>query len=180
MEDIKAEVIKYGLFNTEGVLAMWNRAGAEAVQRTIGGCGDIPPEEILFLALCQLTRDSHEELHLDARLVRDVQERTLRVLWGIERFEWPRLACPSSEWSLHGQSTRELGDALHSLSSACAAQAAIREGIAMMKAGSGFPLAVGKVPGRVGLLRGAGNAIVPALAAEFIAAWMETQRDCTP
>ena len=36
-----------------------------------------------------------------------------------------------------------------------------------------FPLAHG-VPGRVGLLRGYGNAIVPELAAEFIAAYMET------
>lgn len=39
-----------------------------------------------------------------------------------------------------------------------------------------FPLAYG-LPGRVGLLRGYGNAIVPETAAEFIAAWMETQRE---
>jgi DNA (cytosine-5)-methyltransferase 1 len=37
-----------------------------------------------------------------------------------------------------------------------------------------FPLAA-RLPGRVGLLRGAGNAIVPPLVAEFIAAFMETQ-----
>lgn len=37
------------------------------------------------------------------------------------------------------------------------------------------PLAHG-VPGRVGLLRGYGNAIVPPLAAEFIAAYMEARR----
>ncbi len=39
-----------------------------------------------------------------------------------------------------------------------------------------FPLADDRHPlhrGRVGLLRGAGNAIVPALAAEFIAAWVD-------
>jgi DNA (cytosine-5)-methyltransferase 1 len=36
-----------------------------------------------------------------------------------------------------------------------------------------FPLAHG-VSGRVGLLRGYGNAIVPQVAAEFIAAYMET------
>ena len=34
------------------------------------------------------------------------------------------------------------------------------------------PLAHG-LPGRVGLLRGAGNAITPQVAAEFVAAWME-------
>ena len=33
-----------------------------------------------------------------------------------------------------------------------------------------FPLAHG-IPGRVGLLRGYGNAIVPEVAAEFVAAW---------
>lgn len=42
-----------------------------------------------------------------------------------------------------------------------------------------FPLAHG-LPGRVGLLRGAGNAIVPQVAAEFIAAFMLAQFDCTP
>lgn len=36
-----------------------------------------------------------------------------------------------------------------------------------------FPLAHG-VPGRVGMLRAYGNAIVPELAAEFIQAWIET------
>jgi len=35
-----------------------------------------------------------------------------------------------------------------------------------------FPLC-GTVPGRVGLLKGAGNAIVPPLAAEFIKAYMD-------
>ncbi len=38
-----------------------------------------------------------------------------------------------------------------------------------------FPLAYG-VPGRVGLLRGYGNAIVPQVAAEFIQAYLETLR----
>ena len=38
-----------------------------------------------------------------------------------------------------------------------------------------FPLANG-IPGRVGLLRGYGNAIVPQVAAEFIAAWKEARQ----
>jgi DNA (cytosine-5)-methyltransferase 1 len=42
-----------------------------------------------------------------------------------------------------------------------------------------FPLADDRHPyhrGRVGLLRGAGNAIVPALAAEFVMAWVDTKQ----
>ena len=38
-----------------------------------------------------------------------------------------------------------------------------------------FPLADG-IPGRMGLLRGYGNAIVPPLAAEFVMAFMESLR----
>ena len=38
-----------------------------------------------------------------------------------------------------------------------------------------FPLADG-IPGRVGLLRGAGNAIVPQVAAAFVTAYMERGR----
>lgn len=38
---------------------------------------------------------------------------------------------------------------------------------------SGYPLAR-NVPNRVGMLRGYGNAIVPALAAQFIGAFMES------
>jgi DNA (cytosine-5)-methyltransferase 1 len=38
-----------------------------------------------------------------------------------------------------------------------------------------FPLADG-IPGRMGLLRGYGNAIVPPLAAEFVTAFLESLR----
>lgn len=39
-----------------------------------------------------------------------------------------------------------------------------------------FPLVDGPSPGRVGILRGAGNAIVPQVAAEFIGAYMDVQK----
>ncbi len=34
-----------------------------------------------------------------------------------------------------------------------------------------------RTPGRIGMLKGSGNAIVPALAAEFIRAFLETEED---
>jgi DNA (cytosine-5)-methyltransferase 1 len=49
-----------------------------------------------------------------------------------------------------------------------------RDGKARRIEPSIFPLADG-VPGRVGLLRGAGNAIVPEVAAEFVKAYLEVQ-----
>jgi len=39
-----------------------------------------------------------------------------------------------------------------------------------------FPLAYG-IPGRVGILRGAGNAIVPQVAAEFVKAFLDVERE---
>ena len=48
-----------------------------------------------------------------------------------------------------------------------------------ISAGKDRALADG-IPGRMGLLRGYGNAIVPQVAAEFIAAFMLAQFDCTP
>jgi DNA (cytosine-5)-methyltransferase 1 len=44
----------------------------------------------------------------------------------------------------------------------------------ILNAAQGFPLAE-TIPGRVALLKGAGNAIVPAVAAEFIAAFMDIE-----
>jgi DNA (cytosine-5)-methyltransferase 1 len=49
-----------------------------------------------------------------------------------------------------------------------------RDGKARRVEAGTFPLAYG-VPGRMGLLRGYGNAIVPQVAAEFVRAWMECQ-----
>jgi DNA (cytosine-5)-methyltransferase 1 len=42
-----------------------------------------------------------------------------------------------------------------------------------------FPLAHG-LPARVGRLRGYGNAIVPQVAAAFVAAWLDTQKNAAP
>ena len=60
---------------------------------------------------------------------------------------------------------------LDTLRDSCGGQTEAEKEI-IMDALKGFPLA-GKVPGRVMLLKGSGNAIVPELAAEFIRAFME-------
>lgn len=49
-----------------------------------------------------------------------------------------------------------------------------RDGKARRVEAGTFPLADG-IPGRMGLLRGYGNAIVPQVAAEFVMAWMEVR-----
>jgi hypothetical protein len=52
----------------------------------------------------------------------------------------------------------------------------LRVGKDSVKAARGFPLVTGLSAGRVGILRGAGNAICAPLAAEFIRAYCETER----
>lgn len=41
----------------------------------------------------------------------------------------------------------------------------------------GHPLAVGKFPGRVGMLRGYGNALVAGQAAQFVRAFREVEAE---
>jgi DNA (cytosine-5)-methyltransferase 1 len=53
---------------------------------------------------------------------------------------------------------------------------ACRDGKARRIEPGSFPLAHG-ISGRVGLLRGYGNAINPYLAAEFVAAYLEAKRE---
>lgn len=53
-----------------------------------------------------------------------------------------------------------------------------RDGKARRLEPESFPLAHG-IPGRVGLLRGYGNAIVPQVAAEFIRAFLDAEQDLT-
>ena len=95
----------------------------------------------------------------------------VRMLWDHEA-----AACASRQRGLEKQQSGERADALHILSSILArhAQTAWADAHASY-AVIGFPLSRGEAA-RVGRLRAYGNAIVPALWAEFIGAYL----DCCP
>jgi site-specific DNA-cytosine methylase len=102
-------------------------------------------------------------------------EIRMRILQRAEPF-----ACTSCGRGLAEQCGREPADTMHFLSSvlARAAQKAWGKTFAS-NAKTTFPLVEkGLLPGRVGLLRGYGNAIVPQVAAAFIEAYLETR--CLP
>lgn len=86
-----------------------------------------------------------------------------------------RPACAPQGWGLHEQLAGEHSDALYALSRLLARAAGQAAASLLRDAGSISLLAHG-VAGRVGKLRALGNAIVPAVAAEVIGAYM----DCYP
>ena len=89
-------------------------------------------------------------------------EAHMRALWG----EPSAIACAPQRQEFSEQHVKQLGDAVSALSQK---SARIAELLEMLAPFNGFPLAH-KIPGRVGLLRGYGNAIVPQVAAAFIEA----------
>ena len=93
--------------------------------------------------------------------------------------EWDARTIPSAQGrvngagqSEHGRQSERLANAGHSFLWAAAEYILCTDGKARPIESGTFPLAHG-VPGRVGLLRGYGNAIVPQVAAEFIGAYLD-------
>lgn len=141
---------------------------AEAIQwapRRLHGVHEAP---FLLAFVRQLEEQGWALAERFQRASQEAQARRVRVL----RHQETASRTPHQR-RLDGQSSSESADAVRVLSSILArhAQAAWGEAFAA-RARPTHPLAIG-VPGRVGLLRGYGNAIVPQVAAAFITAALE-------
>jgi DNA (cytosine-5)-methyltransferase 1 len=210
--NLKAEVFNYAeeTKTRPGKIlqALWEKALQKTIQRNAGRHGAFSETEILFIALCQLSRDQEQEIGAAAQNILEAQERTVRILW--ENAPKPAISsCPSHQRKLEGSPARESSDAVRWMPSKTAHKASgnmqglwgkgqktqdVSETFSKMEKiwrsvankdmrwskkmedckgwSDGltlFPLST-SFPGRVGLLRGAGNAIVPQVAAAFIKA----------
>jgi len=211
LTQIEGEIKRYaaskGSSGNEVLLALWKIACSDQVfKRSPGVAVDVQKAQVLLFALCELARNPKFAFNSTASDIREIQERTMRILWGEGV-----ASCPSHKPRLDGSSPGKPEDALHSLppraaqetepevpllrneseekwdvpealpameeiwESICAEiegawnDERVRNFMRFILATSAFPLA-GKVPGRVGLLRGYGNAIVPQVTAAFLRA----------
>jgi hypothetical protein len=138
----------------------------EAIRERVGGHDAIQGATILLFALLQLEGQMGQVIECDAPGVGQDGGACVPALRGASE----GVARPPQERRLDGQQARELHDLVSALSQELARrhEEAAQVAVACM----GSPL-VGKIPGRMGLLRGYGNAIVPEVAEVFVRAWME-------
>ena len=139
--------------------------------RSIGGYDGVPSATVLLAFLRKLQIEGWAVEESLSRASKEAPEAVLRSL----RSE-VEAACAPLGRGLDEQQPEQSANALRVLSSILArhAQEAWPQAIAA-DAEVGFPIGTGSL-GRVGRLRAYGNAIVPQVAAEVIAAWME----CAP
>lgn len=129
-----------------------------SIGRRIG----LPETTLLLAALCEQSRELGELLHGKAESCAQDSEEPMPTLRG----EASPDACPPHGRRCAEQLTWELGDALSELPQTCPSS---RSCLPFLAEYTGSPLA-NKVPGRVALIKGYGNAIVPQVAATFIRA----------
>jgi hypothetical protein len=136
-----------------------------------GSCG-LHKKEVLLSYLCELERRCDP-----GRSLCTIQEESEEMLRGLR--DGRSTSSTSCESELYGQQQGKSSDALHLLSYVLAQHAMQSFETACKNAEPIHPLS-SRVPGRVGQLRAYGNSIVPALAAEFIKAFLgsENLRSC--
>ena len=144
--------------------AFWSESIQWDARRRIG----LLSPEILLAALLQLERKLGKFEHSKAQGLRQTQTGILLNLQGYASKE--ATSCPSQGWKYAQQFAGEFADSLHELPHENTLEAAQ----IIFDRTAGFPLTA-KCPARTTLLRGYGNAIVPQVAAEFIAAFLECQ-----
>ncbi len=157
----------------EEVLSMVQQAfvSQEVREGAPGGSGELPEAEVLLTfvqrlqaALCETVIGSSGE---------EARPETCRVVLRDVRSQVESMCSPPRQRSPE-QHAAESADPLHELSLFLARCCAESEGLDARAHAAAFPLSPAS-PGRVGILRGAGNAIVAPLAAEFIRAYLDTQ-----
>lgn len=169
--EAEKEVMRYGQETatrpTEIMRAVWDRVLSEPTSYgSVGEQTGICSAEILLTFLCQLNRGSgqsdlpfsgSEELKA---AMRSMRERT-------------RYARSSYQWGRDGQRPSQHSDALQTLSWVLAQHAEAAWSAYRQTNAAPMALLAHNVPARVGKLKALGNAIVPQVAAEVIAAYME-------
>jgi|SRR5262245_17413450 len=119
LDALEKEVIAYAhdtaTTPAEALRTLWRAARAEALRQNecAGRRRTVSEPTLLLLALCQLAGGEKPEFKLAAPALAEVQEGTLRALWGQASTEVA--ACPSHQRRLDGPSTGELADAVLSV-----------------------------------------------------------------
>lgn len=146
----------------EAMRAMREGYDPAAIWAEVGGCVGFPAASVLLAVLCQHTGELGQVQHRwPTSGEKDRIARHLQQVW----LKFGSLAGPPSGRGFSEQLARQLGNALPKLPRKGAPPK--WRALTMLTAG---PLAE-NVSGRVGLLRGYGNAINPHLAAAFIEAF---------
>lgn len=128
----------------------------KAIQWSAGGSDSVPQTALLFAALCELKGKLGDFKHGEAQAVIKASGDMLRGV---------RQDAITARPPLGQEYPQQLGDQLEDV----VRQLPQESSQYLMHS---FPL-IGKIVGRVGLLRGYGNAIVPQVAAEFIKAFLD-------
>jgi hypothetical protein len=151
---------------TEILRALRSGTCAQAIWSTLGGCIGISQATVLLAILCKHSRELGQFFDGQASGISETREGRLREMR-------KREFSPSSPqgFRLSEQQSEQLRNFMFKLSQE---RAPIKETLGLVAGFTGSPLAHG-IPDRVGKLRGYGNAIVPAVAAEFIKAFMEVR-----
>ena len=169
VEALEKEIVNYAAATKTGpreaVFDVWCSLVAEALQRDAGGQLGVSSPSILLSFLRQLARQGWAFSESVSRASAQTQEAVLR---GLRMDEVP--PCASCESGLDKQRSEQPANAMPQLSQILARATRQAWGDAFKaNAQSRFPLAY-EIKNRVCTLRGAGNAIVPQVAARFIKA----------